>query len=98
MTTVRKSARAEEDIYEAWLYIALDNRAAADRFLDALDRRIDLLTRHPWSGPSRENLAPGLPHLVSGSYLILYRVEIDGVRIVRVMHGRRGIAVKDLSD
>ena len=98
MADVMRSVRAARDLIEIWHFIAQDNPAAADRVLMAIDRRIDLLTRHPWSGPSRENLAPGLPHLVSGSYLILYRVEIDGVRIVRVMHGRRGIAVKDLSD
>lgn len=98
MIAIRKSARAEEDIYEAWRYTALDNRAAADRFLDAIERRIDLLTRHPFSGSPREDLAPGIRHLVSGSYLILYRIEEDGVRIVRIMHGRREIVAGNFFD
>ena len=53
MAVVLRSVRAAKDLIEIWHYIAEDNPAAADRVLLAIDRRIDLLTRHPWSGPSR---------------------------------------------
>jgi toxin ParE1/3/4 len=96
MAVVLRSVRAAKDLIEIWHYIAEDNPAAADRVLLALERRIDLLTRHPWSGASREEFGLGIRGLVSLPYLILYRVELDGVRIVRVMHGSRGIGVEDL--
>lgn len=98
MAVVLRSVRAAKDLIEIWHYIAQDNPAAADRVLLAIERRIDLLTRHPWSGPSREEFGPGIRNLVSLPYLILYRVELDGVRIVRVMHGARGIGAGDLVD
>ena len=98
MAVVLRSVRAAKDLIEIWHYIADNNPLAADRVLLAIERRIDLLTRHPWSGVAREELGPGIRNLVSLPYLILYRVELDGVRIVRVMHGRRGIGAGDLVD
>lgn len=95
MALIQKSARAEQDIYEAWRYIALENRPAADRFLDALERRLDQLIRHPWSGRAREDLGPGVRHLNAVQYAVYYRVEPDAIRVIRVMHGRRGTGVGD---
>lgn len=96
MAVVLRSVRAAKDLIEIWHYIAEDNPVAADRVLLAIERRIDLLTRHPWSGPSREDIGPGIRHLVSLPYSILYRVEVEGVRVVRVIHGARGIVARDL--
>ena len=98
MADVMRSVRAARDLIEIWHFIAQNNPAAADRVLMAIDRRIDLLTQQPWSGPSREDIGPGIRYVMSSPYLIMYRVEVAGVRVLRVMHGRRGIAVKDLSD
>ena len=96
MALIQRSARAEQDIYEAWRYIALQNGPAADRFLDALERRLDQLIRHPWSGRAREDLGPGVRHLNAVQYAVYYRVEPNGIRVIRVMHGRRGMGVRDM--
>ncbi|WP_027057933.1 type II toxin-antitoxin system RelE/ParE family toxin [Mesorhizobium loti] len=77
-------------------YIAAHDPRAAVRLVDALERRWDLLTLHPFSGAPRDDIAPGIRHLVVGDYLTLYRVGGDAIEILRVLHGRRNIEADDL--
>ena len=77
-------------------YIASHNPNAAVRFVDALERRWNLLTLHPFSGAPRDDIAPGIRHLVIGEYLTLYRVGGDAIEILRVLHGHRNIEADDL--
>jgi len=91
-----RSARADEDLIEIWLWIAREDSAAADRVLDAIAARWSQLAEHPLSGSARDDIEPGLRHLVAGRYLVLYRVETAAVRILRVLHGRRRIAGTDV--
>lgn len=88
---VIRTLRAEEDLIEVWMHIARDDPHAADRVLDALERRTMLLARHPEIGRERPDIAPGVRYLVSGNYLILYRIGEDRVEIVRYVHGRRDL-------
>nr|WP_292648446.1 type II toxin-antitoxin system RelE/ParE family toxin [Mesorhizobium sp.] len=76
--------------------MAEHNPNAAVRLVDTLERRWDLLTLHPFSGAPREDIAPGIRHLVVGEYLTLYRVGEDSVEILRVLHGRRNIEADDV--
>ena len=69
--------------------IARNDPIAADRVLDAIEQRWQQLVQHPYSGVSREEIAPDLRHLVIRRYLILYRVGMETIEIVRVLHGRR---------
>jgi toxin ParE1/3/4 len=91
---VIRTDRADEDLIEIWSYIAVDNISAADRVLDAIEARWDNLARHPYSGVARDDIAPGIRHLVSGEYLTLYRLSGSTIEIVRVLHGRRKISSK----
>lgn len=87
-----RTNRADEDLIDIWTSVAMDNPVAADRLLDAIARRWRQLARHPYSGMVRDDIAPGVRHLVAGRYLTLYRVVDEGVEIIRVLHGRRKIA------
>ncbi|MEP6564109.1 MAG: type II toxin-antitoxin system RelE/ParE family toxin [Mesorhizobium sp.] len=69
---------------------------AAIRLVEALERRWNLLTLHPFSGAPREDIAPGIRHLIVGEYLTFYRVGDDAIEIIRVLHGRRKIEADDL--
>jgi toxin ParE1/3/4 len=90
--TIIRSKEADEDLFDIWRYIAFDNPAAADRVLDTIERRWQPLAIHPLLGRDRADIAPGIRHLVSGNYLILYRIVHDhSIEIVRVLHGRRRI-------
>jgi toxin ParE1/3/4 len=42
MPVIIRTAQAEEDLIEIWLYIAQDNPVAADDLLDDIERRISL--------------------------------------------------------
>ncbi|MBY5919956.1 type II toxin-antitoxin system RelE/ParE family toxin [Rhizobium leguminosarum bv. viciae] len=94
MLPIIRTNRADEDLIEIWSYIAIDNISAADRVLDAIEARWDNLARHPYSGVARDDIAPGIRHLVSGEYLTLYRLSGRAIEIVRVLHGRRKISSK----
>jgi toxin ParE1/3/4 len=86
---VVRAARAEEDLIEIWTYIAMDNKRAADRILDELERKTALLARNPNIGRERFEIAASVHSLVCGSYLILYRILAGEVEVVRYVHMRR---------
>jgi toxin ParE1/3/4 len=91
-----QNARAEEDLIAIWLHVAHDSEAAADRLLDRIEARWQQLITYPFSGPPRDDIAPGVRHLVIGDYLTLYRVKDDAIEILRVLHGHRNIEANDL--
>ncbi|AGB45776.1 plasmid stabilization system protein [Mesorhizobium australicum WSM2073] len=93
---IDRSARAEEDLVAIWLHIAGNNEAAADRLLDRLAARWRQLSTYPFSGAPRDDIAPGIRHLIVGEYLTLYRVGGDAIEVLRVLHGRRNIEANDL--
>ena len=50
------SRRARFDVLGIWQYIAKDSEAAADRFIDALTHRFQLLRNSPYVGRQRNDL------------------------------------------
>ncbi len=80
MAALRRTARAEDDLVEIWLYIAADNPDAADRLLEEIDRKCLLLAANPLLGRARPDIAPPtslpagrqLSHPLSCS-IVLYR-------------------------
>ena len=91
MRPIIRTARADEDLIDIWMSIAADDPSAADRVLEAIERRWLQLAQYPHSGMAREDIAAGLRHLIAGQYLTLYRITGDGIEIIRVIHGRRKI-------
>lgn len=70
-------------------YIALDNPAAADRFVQRIFRAAGLLSKNPAMG--RPGRVAGTRELVIGEtpYIIPYRVRANAVEILRVFHAAR---------
>ncbi|MDD2760898.1 MAG: type II toxin-antitoxin system RelE/ParE family toxin [Methylomonas sp.] len=92
MAVIQRSARAEEDLIELWLYIAQDNPPAADRVLDDIEECFQHLAENPLMGRLRPDIAPELRYFVVGKYLILYRImQPNDIQIVRVIHGARDV-------
>jgi len=91
LPAVFRTAQADDDLIFLWLHIAKDDPAAADRVLDAIERRWQQLADFPYSGIARDDIAPSIRHLVAGSYLTLYRILNDAILIVRILHGHRRI-------
>jgi len=91
MLRIIRLFRARQDLIDIWQFVAQSNPEAADALLDAIDVKCNLLGEHPYLGPSKEDIRPGLRYLVIGQYVSLYKVDKDAVRIVRVLHARRDL-------
>ncbi len=91
MPRVLRRPQAAEDVAEIWDYIADDNLAAADRFVDRLDEQFRLLATHPQMGRARGELAPEVRSFPFGRYVIFYVPIDDGIDVVRVLHSARDI-------
>ncbi len=89
--TYRLSKKARGDLLEIWRYIAADNESAADRFIDLLTQRFQLLGKNPYIGGNRDELRTGYRSFPVGQYVVFYRVAEPGVQIMHVVHGRRDL-------
>lgn len=91
MVNVRITPRAETDLEEIWLTIALDNPSAADKLLRRIATKLERLAEFPDMGSSRPEIAPSAKILVEGNYLILYEPAGNDIEVVRVIHGARDL-------
>ena len=88
---VVRTRLANEDLLDIWRYIAQNNIEAADRLLDKINTKCQLLADSPRAGVRRDDLAPGLLCLLEGKYLIFYRIIDETVEILRILHGARNL-------
>lgn len=91
MPNFLRTSRAHLDLVEISFRIAGENPAAADRWLDSIDEKCQLLARMPELGRKRPDLAAGLRSLPVGNYVIFYRPMDDGIQVIRVLHGARDL-------
>ena len=90
----RRSPQADSDLDGIWHYVATKSGSVeiADRLIDSITDRFFLLANHPHIGRARdEDLRPGLRSFPVGEYVIIYRIQDDGVSILRVVRGSRNI-------
>lgn len=97
MAKVFYSASAESDLLEAWLFVAEDSVAAADRMLDQIEAEAIRLLDQPRMGRKRSELSPGLRSWpTSTPYILFYFPNEHGVVVARVLHHARDIPAIDL--
>jgi toxin ParE1/3/4 len=91
---VRRPA-AIDDIEAIWRYLIGIDESLADSFLARMDEAAATLTHFPERGALREFIAPGVRGLLISPWLVLYRADrpANSVEIVRVVDGRRNLAV-----
>jgi toxin ParE1/3/4 len=83
---------AQSDLLEAWLYVAEDNAAAADRVLAAIEDEAKALLAQPLMGRARPELAEGVRSWPTSSrYIVYYLPEPEGITVLRVLHHARDI-------
>jgi toxin ParE1/3/4 len=87
----RLAPDARRDVRRIWAYIAEDNETAANRAIEEFNRKFELLGRNPRAGRTRDEVRPGLRSFPAEEYLIFYRITTTGVRIMRVIRGRRDV-------
>jgi len=84
--------RAKADLLEAWLYIAEDNLAAADRVLDTLEQESKVLLMQPLMGRARPELGSQVRSWPSATpYLLFYEVDDVELTVLRVLHHARDV-------
>ncbi|MCE2644658.1 MAG: type II toxin-antitoxin system RelE/ParE family toxin [Burkholderiaceae bacterium] len=91
MPRVTRRPLAQTDILDIWDFIADDSVAAADRWVDVLDAQFRVLATQPMMGRAREELAPGVRSFPVGRYVVFFVPLVDGIDVVRVLHGARDI-------
>ena len=89
MSRVFISECAGDDWCEIWRYIAADNVEAADRLVSEIQTRFQMLAETPRLGRARDDIHAGFRYFPVGRYLILYRIQAEGIGIVRVLHAAR---------
>jgi len=72
-------------------YIARDNVDAADRVLDQLAEKLNLLAIHKFIGRQEDRFGRSLRVLPHNAYLIFYVSDREPIEIVRVLHSARDI-------
>ena len=91
MPRVTRRPLAEADVLEIWDYIADDGIAAADHWVDRLDKQFQVLAMQPMMGRARDELEPGVRSFPFGRYVVFYLPLDGGIDVVRVLHGARDI-------
>ena len=87
MIPVRLTRAAQNDLDEAWLYIAADNPDAATRYVDRVIERARELAHTPRTGRVRVPSRPELLSTVILNHIIFYRVHDKEIEVVRIVHG-----------
>jgi toxin ParE1/3/4 len=91
MPSVQRTSLANEDLVAIALHIAQANPIAANTWLDTIEQKCWLLASMPEMGRLRPELAADLRSWAVGEYVIFYQPTIDGIVVVRVLHGSRDL-------
>ncbi|MCM2443174.1 type II toxin-antitoxin system RelE/ParE family toxin [Agrobacterium vitis] len=60
-------------------------------YLRALFNRFEFLAEFPYSGQKHDNIREGLLGFSEGAHMIFYRINADGIDILRVLHQRMSL-------
>lgn len=92
------SNQARADLIDIYLLIGLEQPTAAERYLDRIEAKIELLRSQPRMGVRRSDIRPSVRMLVETPFLLLYRTipdsdegPVDTVEVIRVIDGRRDL-------
>ena len=97
MSSIRRRAGVDDDIYELAVYLLDQSEDVARRFVDAVEATLKDLAGRPGVGSPKQYGRPALAGLrswwVSGfpNHLIYYFPLADGIDVVAIMHGSRDL-------
>jgi toxin ParE1/3/4 len=87
--------RARADLFDIDAYIAERNPLAAERLIERLIQAMKSLAAMPKMGRTCEDLGlPSVRRFVVEKHHIFYVLDSNGIRVVRVIHGRRDVATE----
>ena len=83
---------AEADLADIWTHGAATwGESQAERYADGLFALFDLLAEFPEMARERKESTPPVRIHPSGSHLVIYRMEGQGVEIIRVLHAHQNL-------
>jgi toxin ParE1/3/4 len=92
MRRIIKKPLAKSDLKEIWQYIAANNPAKADQYLDAIETALQKLSEAPLLDRMRADLAPQLYSFIIKRHVIFYRPLGQGsIEVIRILHGARDL-------
>ena len=91
MRELVKTSRAETDLAQIWAQLLLHGEAFADRVIDLIDRRCEVIRQLPYGGEACPQFGHDMRWFPAGNYVIFYRPLEDRVQVVRVLDGRRDL-------
>ncbi|TVR12454.1 MAG: type II toxin-antitoxin system RelE/ParE family toxin [Balneolaceae bacterium] len=88
----RLSQEADCDLNSIFEYSEIEyGTDQAVNYLVEIEKLLDDLIHHPFSGKKRDEIKKGLFSFPKGEHIIFYRIMTDHIRVVRVLHGSRDI-------
>jgi len=81
--------KARNDLRSITEYISAHNPAAAERLIHALESSTWALSEHPHLYRPSQRIPGCREIVVHPNYIVIYRVELDCVRVLRVTHSSR---------
>ena len=85
------SDRALDDLADIYEYIASENPAAAERFVNSTTDKISNLASAGNRGVAREGIAEGLRTFPFKQRCVFFRIIDDVFHVLRVLHDRRDV-------
>lgn len=69
----------------------------AEAYLRQIQRALETVAEHPGFGQQRRDVDPVYRSLAVGSHVVFYRIEPEGIVIVRILHQRMDPQAHDLA-
>lgn len=86
-----RSSRAELDLIQIALDLSRFGTKVAERALDLIERRCEVIQRFPKGGEACPQFGSEIRWYPAGNYVIFYVPRDDEIQIVRVLDGRRDL-------
>ena len=80
---------AKADLIDVWLFIAEENMAAADSYIERLQEICALIAVNPLMGVDRLDIAKDVRSFAVDDYVIYYELNDEGINVLRVWHAAR---------
>ena len=88
MPDVRRSPQAELDLASILKALDMVNPSIAERYALEFEQKARALGQFPEMGRIRSEISPGIRSTIVHPYVLFYRIEDDGLQILRILHGR----------
>jgi len=86
----RLSPAALNDLDAIWEYTARTwSVGQAETYIRRLAADMDLLVQHPGIARERTEIHPPVRLFRSGPHLIIYRIEVEWLQVLRIVHARQ---------